>query len=72
MKVKQYSLLAKTVIVVASYALCVLKWTNILPNATVTEIWGAGATAYGLLLGTVDFNIVRDNENENKGCLHAD
>ena len=66
MKVKTYSLLGKTVIVVASYVLCVLKWLNILPNATVTEIWGAGATAYGLMLGTIDFNIVRDNEVENK------
>lgn len=66
MKIKTYSLLGKTVIVVASYALCVLKWLNILPNATVTEIWGAGATAYGLMLGTIDFNIVRDNEVENK------
>ena len=66
MKVKTYSLLGKTVIVVASYILCILKWLNILPNATVTEIWGAGATAYGLMLGTIDFNIVRDNEVENK------
>lgn len=66
MKVKTYSLLGKTVIVVASYVLCILKWLNILPNATVTEIWGAGATAYGLMLGTIDFNIVRDNEVENK------
>lgn len=66
MKVKTYSLLGKTIIVVASYILCILKWLNILPNATVTEIWGAGATAYGLMLGTIDFNIVRDNEVENK------
>lgn len=66
MKVKTYSLLGKAVIVVASYVLCILKWLNILPNATVTEIWGAGATAYGLMLGTIDFNIVRDNEVENK------
>lgn len=66
MKVKTYSLLMKGVIVLVSYGLCVCKWFNILPNATVTEIWGAGATAYGILLGTVDFNITRDNETENK------
>lgn len=61
MKVKSYSLLGKLAIVVVSYALCVLKWVDILPNATVTEIWGAGATAYGLLLGTIDFNITADS-----------
>ena len=61
MKVKQYSLLAKTVIVVLSYGLCMLKWFGIMPNATITEIWGAGATAYGLLLGTIDFNITADS-----------
>lgn len=61
MKVKSYSLLGKLAIVVVSYALCVLKWVDILPNATVSEIWGAGATAYGLLLGTIDFNITADS-----------
>lgn len=61
MKVKNYSLLGKLVIVVISYCLCVLTWLGKLPNATTTDIWVAGATAYGLLLGTVDFNIVRDN-----------
>lgn len=61
MKVKSYSLLGKLVIVAVSYALCILKWLDILPNATVTEIWGAGATAYGLLLGTIDFNITADS-----------
>lgn len=66
MKVKAYSLLGKSIIVVISYTLCILKWLNVLPNAQVSEIWGAAATAYGLLLGTVDFNIVRDNEVENK------
>ena len=66
MKVKSYSLLMKGVIVILGFGLCVLKWFNILPNATVGEIWGACGTAYGILLGTVDFNIIRDNETENK------
>ena len=66
MKVKTYSLLMKGIIVLIGFGLCVLKWLNILPNATVTEIWGACGTAYGILLGTVDFNIIRDNETENK------
>lgn len=66
MKVKNYSLLMKGVIVVIGFALSVLKWLNILPNATIGEIWAVCGSAYGILLGTVDFNIVRDNEAENK------
>ena len=66
MKVKSFSLLAKGIIVLIGFGLCVMKWFNIMPNATITEIWGACGTAYGILLGTVDFNIVRDNEIENK------
>ena len=66
MKIKNYSLLMKGVIVGVGFGLCVLKWFNIMPNATVTEIWGACGTAYGILLGTVDYNICRDNEVENK------
>lgn len=61
MKVKDKSFWGKVIIVAVSYALCVLKWTNVLPNASVTEIWGAGATAYGILLGTIDFNITADS-----------
>ncbi len=70
MKVKNYSLLMKSIIVLLGFGLCVLKWFNIMPNATVTEIWGACGTAYGILLGTVDFNIIRDNETENKMDLN--
>ncbi len=67
MKVKNYSLLGKLVIVVISYALCVVNWLGFLPNATTMDIWAAGGMAYGLLLGTIDFNIVRDNWIEKKG-----
>lgn len=67
MKVKNYSLLGKLVIVVISYALCVLSWLGFLPNATTMDIWASGSMAYGLLLGTVDFNIIRDNWIEKKG-----
>lgn len=66
MKVKNYSLLGKLVIVIMSYALCVLSWLGFLPNATTFDIWAAGSMAYGLLLGTIDFNIVRDNWIEKK------
>lgn len=61
MKVKDKSFWGKVIIVAVCYVLCILKWTNILPNASVTEIWGAGATAYGILLGTIDFNITADS-----------
>lgn len=61
MKVKNYSLFGKLIIVIASYALCVVNWLGLLPNATTWDIWAAGSMAYGLMLGTIDFNIVRDN-----------
>lgn len=66
MKVKNYSLIGKLVLVVLSYFLCVINWLGFLPNATTMDIWGAGGMAYGLLLGTIDFNIVRDNWVEKK------
>lgn len=61
MKVKKYSLLGKLALVILSYGLCVLAWLGKLPNATTMDIWGASAMAYGLMLGTIDFNIMRDN-----------
>ena len=61
MTVKNKSFLGKLIIVIVSYGMCVLHWCNLLPSATVQEIWGAGAMAYGILLGTVDFNIVHDS-----------
>ena len=64
MKVKDKSLLGKTIIVSIGFALSILKWIGVLPGATIGEIWGACGTAYGILLGTVDFNICRDNEAE--------
>ena len=66
MKVKDKSFLGKVIIVVVGFTLSILKWAGILPNATITEIWAACGTAYGILLGTVDYNICRDNETENK------
>lgn len=66
MKVKDKSLWGKVIIVTIGFGLSVMKFAGILPNATIPEIWGACGTAYGILLGTVDFNICRDNEAENK------
>ena len=66
MKLKDKSMWGKTVIVIVGFGLSLLKFAGILQNATIPEIWGACGTAYGILLGTVDFNICRDNEAENK------
>ena len=66
MKVKEYSLTGKLVIVLVSYGLCVLNWLGFLPNATTMDIWAAGSMAYGLGFGTIDFNIIRDNWIEKK------
>lgn len=66
MKVKNLSLWVKIVLTVIGFAFCVLKWFGKLPDATVSEIWGAVAAAYGVALGTVDFNIIRDNWVEKK------
>ena len=61
MKMKHLSLLVKIVLVVLGFGLCVLKWFGTLPEATISEIWYSIAFAYGVGLGTIDFNIVRDN-----------
>jgi hypothetical protein len=58
---KHLSLLVKIVLVVLGFGLCVLKWFGKLPEATISEIWYSIAFAYGVGLGTIDFNIVRDN-----------
>lgn len=60
MKVKDYSKLVKLVLVVVGFGLSVLKWFGILGNATIMEIWQVIACAYGVGLGTMDFNIIVD------------
>lgn len=67
MKMKSVSLLVKIVLVVAGFGLCVLKWCGVLPAADVGEIWKSCAFAYGISMGTIDFNICRDNWVESKG-----
>ena len=66
MKVKNISMLVKIVLVVLGFGLSVLKWCGILPNADFNEIWKACAFAYGISMGSVDFNITRDNWVEKK------
>lgn len=60
MKVKDYSRIIKMFIVTCGLILCMLKWLSLLPNATVGEIWLSMSAAYGIALGTIDFNIIRD------------
>lgn len=66
MKMKSVSLIVKIALVVIGFGLCVLKWCGILPSADVNEIWKSVAFAYGVSMGTVDFNICRDNWVEKK------
>lgn len=66
MKVKNTSLLVKIILTVAGFALCILHWCGVLPNAEIKEIWMSIAFAYGVSLGTIDFNICRDNWIEGK------
>ena len=67
MKVKDKSFLIKTLLVVGGFALCILHWCGLLPEAEIKEIWYSVMFAYGVSLGTIDFNICRDNWIEKKG-----
>lgn len=60
LKNKDWSKFGKLVIVTVAYGMCVAKWMGKLPSATVTEIWQCAAWTYGILLGTMDFNIIVD------------
>lgn len=44
----------------------ILKWLNVLPNATSTEICACGFSVMGVF-GTVDLNILMDKFSPNKG-----
>lgn len=69
MKNKNYSKWLKLIIVIVCSVASVLKWFNILGNATITEIWQVGTMAYVLSLGTMDFNIIVDGFREKKNNL---
>jgi hypothetical protein len=63
---KVYSKVVKIGIAVAAVGASICKWYNLLPNATILEIWQVAAFAYGIALGTMDFNIIVDNFKEKK------
>ena len=71
MKVKEESRLGKYILVIAGFALSVLKWLGILPGADIKEIWYTVAVAYGVGFGTIDFNISRDNWVEGKSAAEG-
>ena len=64
MKNKDYSKWIKFGLVVLGIGLSVLKGFGIMGNATISEIWEVVAFAYGVGLGTMDFNIIIDNLKE--------
>lgn len=66
MKVKNTSLLVKLVLIILGFVLCILHWCGKLPEATIQDIWFSVGFAYGVGLGTIDFNIIRDNWIEKK------
>ena len=72
MKMKTVSLLVKIFLVAAGFTLSVLKWCGILPAGDIGEIWKSCAFAYGISMGTVDFNICRDNWIEGKETAKED
>lgn len=72
MKVKEESRLGKYILVIAGFALSVLKWLGILPGADIKEIWYTVAIAYGVGFGTIDWNICRDTWQESKTAPEAE
>lgn len=64
MKNKEYSKYLKLIIVGLATVASVLKWIGLLPGASISEIWTVAGAVYGISLGTMDFNISRDNWNE--------
>jgi hypothetical protein len=67
MKIKDYSRLGKMILMIIGFVLSILKWINVLPNATITEIWQVIAFAYAVVFGTIDWNICADNIMEKVG-----
>ncbi len=66
MKNKDYSKWLKLILVIIGFILSVLKWVNIIPNASISEIWQVIGFAYAISLGTMDLNICRDSWTGNK------
>lgn len=67
MKIKNFSLLGKSILITLGFILCVLKWMGIMSGADIHEIWYCVGFAYGVGFGTIDFNICHDSWTKSKG-----
>lgn len=57
---KTISKIFKFVSTIGIVVCAVLKWLNVMPNATVGEVCMVWACVYGLGAGTIDLNIMFD------------
>ena len=57
---KTISKFFKFISTIGIVACAVLKWVNVMPNATIGEICILWACVYGLGAGTIDLNIMFD------------
>ena len=69
MKNKNYSKWLKLAIVILAVVASVLKWFGFMGDATIGEIWQVAGLAYGISLGTMDFNICKDSWTKKKDNL---
>lgn len=70
-KNKDYSKWIKLALIILGISFSVMKWFGIMGNATIDEIWKVIGFAYGVGLGTMDINIVRDSWTEKKEKAEA-
>lgn len=60
MTAKILSKIFKVVTVIGIISCAILKWVDVLPNASVADICILWAVVYGLGAGTIDLNILVD------------
>lgn len=65
---KTISKIFKFISTIGIVTCAVLKWVNVMPNATIGEISILWACVYGLGAGTIDLNIMFDKFCGNKTC----
>lgn len=71
MKAKTISKVSKVSIAIALVGMFSLKWANVFPNATATDIIGCCLAAYGIVAGTIDLNISLDKIVDIVGGKHG-
>lgn len=60
MKAKVLSKIFKVAVAVGILTSAILKWVEVLPNATIADICVLWSVIYGLGAGTIDLNILVD------------